>query len=352
MVSGWICGSLKGVKAAWKESCVLSIQWFFSDVLYERVGDILWFSCIMEKVKHFVSLLDVSRREFLSILDQGHQIKNNPGKYRDRLTGRTLIMHFEKPSTRTRLSFEVGMTQMGGHAIFFSGGHIQSQKEDLRDTARILSRFGDLILARTFQQSTIDELARHSTIPVINGLSDERHPCQALADIFTIQEKKGREGATAAWVGDGSNVCRSVVLACAYAGIELKVASPEGFEPDEQTLRQSRNMGGRVSVHRDPHEAVQNVDVIMTDVWSGMGDEANREKKFKIFPPYQVNRKLMAQAKNDAIFLHCLPANKGQEVTEDVLYGPHSVVYDEAENRLHTQKALILFLLGGLDSDV
>jgi ornithine carbamoyltransferase len=261
-------------------------------------------------------------------------------------------MYFEKPSTRTRLSFEVGMTQMGGHAVFFSGGHIESKKEDLRDTAIIFSRFGDLTLARTYGQETIEELARNSTVPVINGLSDERHPCQALADVFTIRERKGLEGVRAAWVGDGSNVCRSVTLACAYAGIELRVASPEGYEPDASTLGQARDMGGKVDLLRDPGEAVESADVVLTDVWSGMGDEANRDLKTGIFPPYQVNAELMSHAKDDAIFMHCLPANKGQEVTEEVIHGPQSVVYDEAENRLYTQKALMLFLLGEVTSAV
>jgi ornithine carbamoyltransferase len=306
----------------------------------------------MKKIRHFISIASVLKEEFHYILNLSQKIKHNPEEYRDTMKGKTLIMHFEKPSTRTRLSFEVGLTQMGGHAVFFSGGHIESKKEDLRDTATMLSRFGDLILARTFDQETIEELAQYSSVPVINGLSDERHPCQALADIFTILEKKGQKDVIAAWIGDGSNVCRSVILACAYAGIVLKVASPEGFEPDDKTLKQSRNMGGQVTVFRDPKDAVKDADVILTDVWSGMGDEAQREMKDRIFPPYQVNEELMSRAKRDAIFMHCLPANKGQEVSEKVLYGPQSVVYDEAENRLYSQKALILFLMWGFKNDI
>jgi ornithine carbamoyltransferase len=290
--------------------------------------------------------MSISKEEFHTILNLSQKIKRNPEEFRDAMGGNTLIMYFEKPSTRTRLSFEVGLTQMGGHAIFFSGGHIESRKEDLRDTAAIFSRFGDLILARTFAQETLEELAEYSNVPVINGLSNTRHPCQAMADILTIREKKGEKDVTAAWIGDASNVCRSVILACAYAGIGLRVASPLGFEPDDRTLEQSRGIGGDVTVFRDPNEAVRGADVILTDVWSGMGDEAQKELKSEVFPPYQVNDQLMSRAKNDAIFMHCLPANKGQEVTEEVLYGPQSVVYDEAENRLHSQKALILFLRG------
>lgn len=303
-------------------------------------------------MRHFISIPDVTKEEFRYILDLSRKIKRRPEEYRDALAGKTLIMYFEKASTRTRLSFEVGMTQMGGHAIFFSGGHIESKKEDLKDTAVIFSRFGDCILARTYAQRTVEEMAKYSGVPVINGLSDERHPCQALADILTIQEKKGTEGVTAAWMGDGSNVCRSVILACAYANIDLSISSPEGYEPDEATLRQAADMGGTVRLSRDPLEAAAGADVVLTDVWSGMGDEANHELKRKIFPPYRVNADLMARAADDAIFMHCLPANKGEEVTTEVIDGPQSVVYDEAENRLYTQKALILFLLGGMERGI
>lgn len=292
--------------------------------------------------KHLVSMSDLTKEEFNELLDFSLKVKANPRDYEDTLHKKTLLMYFEKASTRTRISFETAMTQLGGHAIFFSGGHVEKGKEDLMDTAAMYSRYCDIVMARVYEHGVVEELAKYATIPVINALSDLEHPCQALADLLTVKEKKGFDGTTLAWVGDGDNVCNSLIIASNYCNLDFKIATPEGYEPNKNILEK---FGDKVTLIHDPKEAVKGADVVFTDTWISMGNEAEKEKRLQDFKLYQVNSELMNLAKPDAIFMHCLPALKGFEVTAEVIEGPQSVVYDEAENRLHTQKALMIKLL-------
>ena len=270
----------------------------------------------------------------------------------DLLPDKTLAMIFEKPSLRTRVTFEVAMTQLGGHAIYLQPSDIQlGVRETISDAARNLERWVDVIMARVFSHDTITELARYARIPVINALSDLEHPCQALADFYTIKEKKRElKGLKLAFVGDGYNVCHSLMLLAAQVGTNVTAACPEGYEPDKDILIHSRALaevtGAAIEVTHDPVEAVTDADVVCTDVWASMGQESEKAEREKIFPPYQIDAELLAHAKPDVIFLHCLPAHRGEEVTDEVLDGPHSVVFDEAENRLHVQKALLTLLVG------
>jgi ornithine carbamoyltransferase len=254
-------------------------------------------------------------------------------------------MIFQKPSTRTRVSFEVGMFQMGGHALNLSSNDLQlSRGETIEDTARTLSRYVDVIMARVYDHQMIETLAKNSTVPVINGLSNSFHPCQTLADLMTIKEKKKLKGLKIAWIGDGNNVCNSLIYGCSKLGINLSVATPKGFEPDSNVVKKSKN-NMTLEISRNPQDAVKNADVVMTDTFSSIHNiDKNREKKF--LPTYQVNPSLMEKAKTNAIFMHCLPAKRGSEVTSSVIDGIQSVVWDQAENRLHTQKSLLASLLG------
>ncbi|GAC1506648.1 MAG: ornithine carbamoyltransferase [Chloroflexota bacterium] len=268
------------------------------------------------------------------------------------LEGRTLVMFFEKPSTRTRLSFEIGMTQLGGHAVFLDreSSHL-GRGESLEDTARVVSRYADVLMARVMEHQTLTQLASAATIPVINGLSDVEHPCQSMTDLFTIAEHtSGATGVKVAYVGDGANnVTHSLMLGAAQLGHQMVVASPRELFPDSALTDEARAIahrtGGSIEVMEQPQEAVQNADVVCTDVWVSMGRESERQERFAALRPFQVNAALLSHAKSDCIFMHCLPAHIGEEVTEDVAYGPHSVIFDEAENRLHVQKALIMHLL-------
>ncbi|WP_420795391.1 ornithine carbamoyltransferase [Desulfofalx alkaliphila] len=305
------------------------------------------------KNRDLLTLADYSGEEINLILDAAAELKemkknNIPTPY---LQGKTLAMVFQKSSTRTRVSFEVGMYQLGGHAMFLSGSDLQlGRGETISDTAKVLSRFADGIMIRTYDQSDVEELAEHADIPVINGLTDQTHPCQILADLLTIREHKGRlAGLKLAYVGDGNNIAHSLLLGCSKVGMHVAVASPQGYMPDEKFVNLAKEAcaqsGGRVEVLNDPVAAVADADAVVTDVWASMGQEEEFEQRAKVFAPYQVNSQLVAHAKADHIFLHCLPAHRGEEVTAEVIDGPRSVVWDEAENRLHVQKAILALLL-------
>jgi ornithine carbamoyltransferase len=264
------------------------------------------------------------------------------------LAGHSLALVFEKPSLRTRVTFEVGMAQLGGASVYLSGQDIGlGRRESIADVARNLGRWVDVVAARTFAQSTVDELARHAGIPVVNGLSDHEHPCQALADFFTLWERGlDLRRLRLAWIGDGNNVAHSLILLAGLLGTEMVVAVPPGFEPDGRVLETARAWGGRITVTEDVPGAVRGADAIYTDVWVSMGQEAERERRLEAFSRYQVNERVVAFAKAGALVMHCLPAHRGEEITDAILDGPQSVALDQAENRLHVQKAILLRLLG------
>lgn len=303
--------------------------------------------------KHLVWLHDWSPEEIRTVLETAASMKANflAGVRPRPLCGKTLAMIFAKPSTRTRVSFEVAMTQLGGHAIYLGTGDLQlGRGETIADTARVLSRYCDAIMIRTFAQSDVEELARYSRVPVINGLSDLVHPCQILADMLTILEKKNElSGIKLAYVGDGNNVCHSWILGGTKMGMEIRVATPEGYEPNRDIVEMGKESaeryGGKLALVREPLDAVRGADVVYTDVWTSMGQEREREQRVRAMQPYQVNAKLFSAADRNAIFMHCLPAHRGEEVTDDVADGPMSVIFDEAENRLHVQKALLALVM-------
>ncbi|WP_247730949.1 ornithine carbamoyltransferase [Halovivax limisalsi] len=299
---------------------------------------------------HVTDVDDLSRADLAAVLDLAAEYKTAQGRgwtHAD-LSGLTLGMLFEKPSTRTRVSFETGMTQLGGHAVFLGEDDIQlGNGEPIRDTSRALSRYVDVIMARLFDHADLEELARYADVPVINGLTDDAHPCQTLADLLTIRETVGSfESASATWVGDGNNVAQSFVLGCAMTGIDLTVATPEGFGVDEAVLDRAAELGTAPTIASDPAAAVDDADVVYTDVWVSMGQEAQREERLEAFDPYQVNDELLASAPADASVMHCLPAHRGEEITDAVLEGERSIVWQQAENRLHAQKGLLGWLLG------
>jgi ornithine carbamoyltransferase len=298
---------------------------------------------------HLLSLADLSYEELIDILDIASDLKEKRarGKISTGLMNKSLAMIFEKSSTRTRVSFEVAMTELGGHAIYLNSRDIQlGRGESVADTARVMSRYVHAIMARVYKHETLTELSKYSTVPVINGLSDLEHPCQVLADLLTIREYKGKlKSLNFAWVGDGNNVCNSAILACALTGMKITVACPEGYEPNSEILNKARAIGGTVSVIRDPMKAAKNADILYTDVWVSMGDEEEYDQRLRDFKPYQINSKLLEQAKHDVMVLHCLPAHRGEEITAEVVDGPNSAVFDQAENRLHAQKALLRKLL-------
>jgi ornithine carbamoyltransferase len=297
-------------------------------------------------VRHFTSIPDFSREELVATLDLAARMKR--GEYRERpLAGKTLAMIFTKSSTRTRVSFEVGTYQLGGHALFLSSRDIQlGRGEPIRDTARVLSRYVDGIMIRTFAQQDVDDLARFGSVPVINGLTDLLHPCQIMADLQTIRENFGPEleGVKVAWIGDGNNMANSWLNAAYRLGFELRIACPDGYDPDPEILARARSTA-RIVLTRDPREAAEGADVVNTDVWASMGQEDEAQKRMRDFQGYCVDDRLMARATDRAIFLHCLPAHRGEEVTEEVIEGPRSRVFDEAENRLHAQKAIMVRLM-------
>jgi len=289
---------------------------------------------------------DLSKAEVQSLFQLAARMKS--GAYRDKpLAGKTLGMIFAKSSTRTRVSFEVGASQLGGHALFLSSRDIQlGRGEPIKDTARVLSRYLDILMIRTFEHREAEELARYASVPVINGLTDLHHPCQILADVLTMVEHLGGfEGKTVAWVGDGNNMANSWLDAAALLGFEIRLACPEGYEPDRGTYERAGKLT-RTLITEDTDEAADGADVVTTDVWASMGQEGEIEKRKAAFRDYVVDEALMKRAKPSAIFLHCLPAHRGEEVTDAVIEGPQSRVFDEAENRLHAQKALIATLIG------
>lgn len=291
-------------------------------------------------MEHLLSVADAGKKGFAELLSLAEKLKKNPKRYGKALSQKSLIMLFEKPSTRTRLSFEIAMTQLGGHAVYFNPKDTQFKKEDLKDTAKMFSAYADIVCARVYSHSTLTELAKHSDIPVINALSDLEHPTQALADILAIKEHKGLKGTKAAYVGDGNNVCNSLMLACAYSGVELSIACPKGYEPSQGLLEKALLAGGKIKITQNPGEAAKGADAVYTDVWVSMGQEEETKKRMELFLPYQVNEKLMSLT-NNAIFMHCLPALRGYEVTAGVIDGKNSVVYPQAENKLHAQKAAL-----------
>ena len=296
--------------------------------------------------RHFLSLLDLTADELMQLLKRAIELKalHRAGEIYEPLKNKVLAMIFEKSSTRTRVSFEAGMVQLGGHAMFLSPRDTQlGRGEPIEDTARVLSSMVDVIMVRTFKHETVEILAKNSSVPIINGLTDWVHPCQLLADMQTWIEYRGDiSGRTVAYIGDGNNMCNSYINAANLLDFKLRVACPEGYEPDAKLLATA---GDRVSIVRDPAEACENSDLVVTDVWASMGHEKEKKEREKYFADYQVTRRLMDLAKDDALFMHCLPAHRGEEVSAEVIDGPKSVVWDEAENRLHAQKALLEFLL-------
>jgi ornithine carbamoyltransferase len=307
-------------------------------------------------VNHFLSASDLTRERTLHLFRTAATLKQGwkAGHRGTPLAGRTVALIFEKPSLRTRVTFEVGIVQLGGRAVYLSGSEIGlGTRESVPDVARNLSRWVDGIAARVYAHDTVETLARSATIPVINALSDLEHPCQALADYFTLWERGMDLGRIRlAWVGDGNNVCHSMLLLGALVGATLTVACPPGFEPDARVQAAVRRLGGRLTITDDAREAVTGADVLYTDVWVSMGQERERERRLESFRRYQVNDTLVGFAKPGALLMHCLPAHRGEEITDAVLDGPNSIVLDQAENRLHAQKAIILNLLGGSLDDV
>lgn len=298
------------------------------------------------KPRHFLTLNSLNRDELLSIINRAAKLKQQfkQKNFETTLNSRVLGMIFEKSSTRTRVSFEAGMAQLGGHAIYLAPAGTQiGRGEPLEDTARVLSKMVDCIMLRTFEHERIERFAAYSDVPVINGLSDSYHPCQLLADLLTYFEERGSiEGKKVVWLGDGNNMCHSYMNAAKIFGFQLNVACPEEFDPDAEILAATKD---HVTIERAPEKAVENADLVVTDVWASMGQEEEQQQRIEKFAQYQVNSELMACAKEDALFMHCLPAHRGEEVTEEVLEGPQSVVWEEAGNRLHSQKALLEFLL-------
>lgn len=306
-------------------------------------------------MKHFISLHDVTNEEFSQLLSLAAKLKREQkqGIEHHILKGKTLGMIFSKSSTRTRVSFEVGMYQLGGHALFLSSNDIQlGRGETIYDTANVMSRFVDGIMIRTFDHQDVLDLAKYGSIPIINGLTDLLHPCQALADLLTVQEHKGRlRGLKLAYIGDGNNVAHSLLYACAKAGMDVSIGSPKGYECDPEIVANAKEdakvLGSKVVLTNDPVEAIKDADVVYTDTWASMGQEDEKAERVKIFKDYQVNSELFSYSKPDSIFMHCLPAYRGYEVTEDVIDSKRSVIFDEAENRLHAQKAVMAMLMVG-----
>jgi ornithine carbamoyltransferase len=299
--------------------------------------------------KDFISILDISREELDRIIAEAEKLKRQKKAEvpHPLLAGKTLAMIFEKASTRTHISFEVGMNELGGHALFLNARDMQIWRgEEIRDTARAASRYVSAIMIRAYKHATIEEFAKYATIPVINGLSDLEHPCQLLADIMTMKEHFGAtRGLKVAWVGDGNNVCNSLILSTVLTGYDVTVATPKGYEPEEAFVERARAEGGSVTLVRKPEDAVKDADVIVTDTWVSMGDDQEKDARMKIFRKYTVDAPLLRRASPDARVLHCLPAHRGQEISDEVMEGGQSLVWDEAENRLHAQKALLVRLL-------
>ena len=300
--------------------------------------------------RDFLQITDFSRDEILSTFELCAELKAKTKARQPHplLQGKTLAMLFQKPSTRTRVSFETGMFQLGGHALYLSPDEIGlGTRESVADVARVLSRFNDGIMARVFGHDIIKELAEYASVPVLNGLSDLTHPCQILGDLFTALEHKGRhENLKIAYIGDGNNVTNSWINACVPLRLDLRIGCPQGYEPDMELVERAKADGqSEINIYNNPYDAVRDADIVYTDVWASMGQEEEAEARKKIFAPYQLNTKLVAEAAHDCIVQHCLPAHRGDEITDEVIDGPHSVVFDEAENRLHIQKAILVKLM-------
>ncbi len=302
--------------------------------------------------RHYLSVDDLSVEELSHLLDLSSKVKAHPSDHSASLAGRSVAMIFEKPSTRTRVSFEVAIAQAGGHPVPLSATELQlGRGETIEDTGRVLSRYVDAIVLRTFEQERLEVIAGAATVPVVNALSNFEHPCQALADLLTVREVKGElAGRTLTYLGDGNNVTHSLLLACAKAAMHIRVATPPGFEPIPQVVHRAAEIaagtGGTVTTLHDPIEASRDADVLYTDVWASMGQEAEASERALVFPAYALDASKVEVARDDVTVLHCLPAHRGQEITDEVIDGPHSRVFDQAENRMHTQKALLLWLLG------
>jgi len=301
--------------------------------------------------KDLISVGDLTAKEIEGIFALTDKLKKNRLKFSKVLSGKTLALIFQKPSNRTRVSFEVGMYQLGGYSLYLSPEEINlGVRESIKDVAKTLSKYVDGIVLRTYEHKNALEMAKHAAVPVINGLSDFSHPCQALADVYTIKEKlKKLKGKTLVYVGDGNNVCNSLLYACAKAGLNMNVATPKGYEPDGGVLEGAKVMakkGVRINLFHKPQEAVKNSDVIYTDVWASMGQEKEAQKRKKLFKDFQVNKKLVKLAKKNVLIMHCLPAHRGEEITNDVIDSKNSIVFDQAENRMHVQKAILIKLLG------
>lgn len=303
--------------------------------------------------RDIISVMDM-KDDFEDILASAVKMKKEPkkGSKQDVLKGKVLGMVFEKPSLRTRISFEVGMTQLGGKALYIGPDEVSiGKRESVSDVANVLSRYVNAIMYRAFSNQTMRELAKHASVPVINGLDDLEHPCQCAADLLTVLEKKRKlKGLQLVYVGDGNNVCNSLLLGCALTGMNMRAATPKDFKPNADIVARAQEIakekGGRIETLSNPYQAVEGADVIYTDTWVSMGQEADKQMREKLFLPYQVNDKLAEKANKDYIFLHCLPAHRGLEVSAEVIDGPHSVVFDEAENRMHAQKAILVAVLG------
>jgi ornithine carbamoyltransferase len=308
---------------------------------------------VASRVRHFLSIADVEPDELGRLLDETARLKADRVA-RGGLVGRTVALIFEKPSLRTRLSFDVGIAQLGGHCVYLSPAEVGlGRRESVSDVARVASRMADAVVLRVNAHETIEEFARYSEVPVINGLSDLSHPCQGLADIFTIRERKGPDlrGVAIAYIGDGNNVAHSLMLCAAKTGATLRIATPSGYEPlpryRELAAAAARSSGAQIAIGNDPGAAISGADVVYTDVWTSMGQEQEYERRRRAFQGFQLNTTLLARAKRDAIVLHDLPAHRGEEITDEVIDGPQSAVFDQAENRMHTEKALLCWLLGG-----
>jgi ornithine carbamoyltransferase len=300
--------------------------------------------------RDFLSIADLTAEELEGLISEAQRLKalKKEGTEPALLQGRSLAMIFEKASTRTRVSFEVGMTDLGGHALFLNPHDMQlGRGEEIRDTARVLARYVDAVMIRAYHHETVEEFARYSAVPVINGLSDRLHPCQVLADILTIKERfDSLEGLRLAWIGDGNNVCNSLLLSSALTGMEIAVASPPGYEPKDAIVEQARGAGAKISIGHDPATAAADADILYTDIWVSMGDEAERPLRLRAFSGYTIDARLVNLASPDAVVMHCLPAHRDEEITDEVIESPQSIVWDQAENRLHAQKALLVKLIG------
>jgi len=301
--------------------------------------------------RHFLAIADVPADQIVRLLDRAVELKRTRRSGLLPLRGRSLVQIFEKPSLRTRLSFDIAMSELGGHSSYLSPAEVGlGRRESVADVARVVARMVDAVVLRTYAHETIEEFARHSAIPVVNGLSDLEHPCQALADVLTVLERKGLKGVTAAYVGDGNNVAHSFMLCAAKAGLSVRVASPAGYEPQQRFIELAReaagSSGARIEIGNDAVAAVDGADVVYTYAWTSMGQEAEYERRRRAFQGFQVNASLLARAKPDAIVMHDLPAHRGEEVTDEVIDGDQSAVFEQAENRLHAQKAVLCWLLG------